>query len=117
MFKPVDPDSIIARHPDGAVLAVGPLKAEYPLYRNVRLVLPQNGRAKRSYWLQWIVHQARLKRGGDGWRLMQTMPDLYAWALKECTRDLTPEDAQEAHGLTAAEWAELVTAEQAKYGA
>lgn len=116
---PVDPDSIISRHESGTILAVGPLRDEYPLYRQVRVLMPRpaRGRRKFSYWCTWIVHQARFKRGGQDWRLMQEHPELAQWATAECAAILTPADAQESHGLSSSEWEALVAAEQAKYGA
>ena len=114
----LDPDSIIGRHPTGAVLAIGLLQDRYPLYRTVRVVLPvPKKRTKFSYWCTWIVHQARFKRGGDAYRLTQAHPEVAIWASSECASILTPEDAQDAHGISSAEWAHLVEAERAKYTA
>lgn len=115
-FAPPDPDSVIARHSDGTVCALGGFKPEYPLYQTVRVILPPH-ESRRSYWLTWIIHRAQFKRGGDSWRLFQLHPDMHAWAAAECARELTPEDAQDAHELTPEQWDALVAREAAKYGA
>ena len=107
------PDTLLAER-DGAKLYALQPNEEFPLYRRVKLILPATA-PRRVYYLAFIIHQGRLKRGGDCWRLLQSYPDTHAWALGECAQAFTPEAARSDFGLTPEEWAARVAAEEAKY--
>ena len=114
-IKKMDPDALICER-EGVKVYAKELREEYPLYREVKMITTAPWfMSRRTAHFVWIVHQKRLRKGGDGWRLCQVRPDLYDWITAECALSFDPRYVQDTIGCSEAEYQALVEAENKKY--
>lgn len=114
-IKQMHPDSLIAEYP-GVKAYAKDIRDQYPLYRGVKLMADGPTLAgRRTAHLTWVVHLARFRSGGDGWRLLQQSPEIITWLAAECAKQFDANYVGYTFGLDGAEYEALVAAEEAKY--
>lgn len=114
-IKKMEPESLICER-DGVQVYAKEFREDFPLYRELKLISKEPWfQARRTAHPVWIVHQKRLRKGGDGWRLQQARPDLHAWIEAECALSFDAQYVQDTIGCSAEEYEALVEAENKKY--
>lgn len=111
----MDPDALICER-DGVQVYAKELREDFPLYRELKLISAEPWfNARRTAHPVWIVHQRRLRMGGDGWRLLQARPDIHAWIESECAQCFDTQYVQDTIGLSPDEYKALAEEENNKY--
>lgn len=88
-----DPDTLLAVHPDGARLYA--YLADVPLYAHVRLIAPGLVGRRSSFWLGWVIDDARWANGRDA----RAVPRSYLDWAAPLVRAAYP-DVQSATGMS-----------------
>ena len=111
-----DPACLIVSHSSGVDVYAPDMQEDYPLYRKIKLIAKEPillGR--RTAHMVWIVHEQRLRRGGDQWKLQQAWPELINWVIPHIASLFDLEYVKDTFGFTDDELTSLIEAERAKY--